>query len=90
MPQEQAEGRQVAERAQPGPVRENPTPERPALAYQAVRYRVKARDAQYGGEAHVTPWGSQEQAWSNVDWMKAQGSRFSLVRIEASREALIG
>lgn len=63
---------------------------RPTLQFSPTRYRVKASDRWADGSSFASAvLGSVERAWDFVDWLKAQSDRFTLIRIEACREAMV-
>ena len=63
--------------------------EAPTLKFGPTSYRIKAADQRATGAGLVSAWFTDRaEAEAFALWLAAQGGRFTLIRLEASREAL--
>lgn len=68
-------------------VGKSPVIARPNLEWGTCRYRVRASDSEGGPCASGLL--TLDGAWEWVNWLQGFGKRFTLIRIEAAREAMI-
>jgi hypothetical protein len=60
------------------------------LTFGQTVYRVKAADQRASGAGLVSAYFQERsEAETFALWLQAQGGRFTLIRLEASREALL-